>query len=94
MLFGGATQSQEQVAWLWPCNVEAWGHWCWVQTQWRSGMGGSTGLDYAGVRAYMDEVGITGPDRQELFRAFQLCERECLQEWAEQAKAKEANKSA
>lgn len=85
-----SAEAPEQVAYLWPCNVAAWGHWCALQTQWRSGMGGATGLDYAGVRAYFGIVGIPGDEALELFQIIQACERECLQEWSEQARAKEA----
>jgi hypothetical protein len=51
-----ASNSAPQEEFLWPCNVPTWLHWQEVQTQWRvGGMGGATGLDYAGVRAYLDD---------------------------------------
>lgn len=52
-----------------------------MQTQWRVGMV-STGLDYAGVRAYLDEV--QPQDRAFVFTAIRACEREVLDVWAEQ----------
>lgn len=74
----------EPVIYLWPESVDAWAHWQQLQTQWRSGMGGVTGLCYAGVRAYLDEQGIEpGPERRELFDCIQACENACLHAWAE-----------
>lgn len=76
------------MAYLWPCNVAAWGHWQAVQTQWRAGgMGGATGLDYAGVRAYLDEQGLCGPEhaeeRKEVFYGICAAERATLEVWSE-----------
>lgn len=73
------------MAYLWPCNVAAWQHWQGVQTQWRvGGMGGATGLDYAGVRAYLDECGLGGDDRQAAWRGICACESATLVAWGEQ----------
>lgn len=69
---------------MWPENLEAWNHWAQVQSQWRVGMSGRTGLCYAGVRAYLDECGVTpGPERQDLFAGIQACEAAALEVWAE-----------
>lgn len=67
---------------LWPDNVPAWEAWLGVQTQWRVGMAGATGLDYAGVRAYLDEIGLDGDERSDVFAGIQACEREVLRVWA------------
>jgi len=69
---------------LWPCNVPAWQAWQAVRTQWREGMGGRTGLDYAGVRAWFDLQGIRGAKRRRLFAGIQACEAATLEAWAEQ----------
>ena len=61
----------------------AWNAWQSVQTQWRTGMGGATGLDYAGVRAYLDEIDL-GADRRDVFAGIQACERATLDVWSEQ----------
>lgn len=72
------------VAYLWPECVPAWGHWRNVQTQWRTGVGGREGLDYDGVRAYLDEhLPRRGPKRRELFACIQAAEVACLDFWAE-----------
>ncbi len=67
---------------LWPDNVQAWQCWQGVQTQWRVGMAGPTGLDYAGVRAYLEEV--QPDDRRSAFVGICACERATLEVWAEQ----------
>jgi hypothetical protein len=56
-----------------------------LQTQWRySGMGGATGLDYAGVLAYLREVaGVKASDRAALFASLQAMEIAALNVWAE-----------
>lgn len=74
------------MAYLWPCNLQAWQHWCGVQTQWRIGMGGATGLCYAGVRAYLDEYGLQGTERLDVFKGIAACESAVLAVWAEQRK--------
>ena len=77
-------QEPERVAYLWPDNLLAWRCWQGVQTQWRVGMGGATGLDYAGVRAFLDEQQLAGDERREVFAGIQACERATLEVWAEQ----------
>ena len=59
---------------LWPENVASVDLFLAVETQWRVGMGGATGLDYAGVRAAM--LLRNEPPRR--FDDIQLMEREYL----------------
>ena len=74
------------VVYLWPCNVRAWECWCAVQTQWRVGMAGATGLDYAAVVAYLRDVeGMAGDELRECMAAVRAAEREVLDWHAEQA---------
>ena len=56
-----------------------------MQTQWRIGRGGATGLDYAGVRAYLDEAEL-GEARRDVWRGILACERATLEVWAENRK--------
>lgn len=68
---------------LWPDNVEAWQCWLDVQTQWRMGMSGRTGLDYAGVRAYLE---VAEPeDAKGVFEGIRACEQAVMDVWAKQA---------
>ncbi len=69
---------------LWPCNVTAWQCWQGVRTQWREGMAGRTGLDYAGVRAYLDLQLDDPQQRREAFDGIRACEAATLEAWADQ----------
>lgn len=73
-----------QVVYLWPDNVTAWVCWQGVQTQWRVGMSGVTGLDYQGVSAYLDRQGLEPGEALEVFSLLQACERATLEVWSEQ----------
>lgn len=69
---------------LWPCNLPAWQCWQNLQTQWRVGMAGRTGLDYAAVLAYLRAVhGLRGPELLEVFGGLQGCEMAILELQAE-----------
>jgi len=68
--------------WLWPENRLAWDLWLCLQTQWRVGMGGATGLDYAGVQAAMQLMGVARKERAELFALVRAMEGATLDEWA------------
>ncbi len=75
---------------LWPDCVDAWAHWQSLRTQWRTGMAGATGLDYAGVRAYLDEQCIEpGDERRELFDCIRAAEAASLEAWEERRAADE-----
>ena len=88
-LFSADAAGGDELAYLWPQCVGIWSHWVAIQTQWRvGGMGGATGLDYAGVRAYLDEVGVVAEERQELFSCIRAAERGSLEGWAEREKNK------
>lgn len=75
--------ASEKTCYLWPDNVRSWNCWQGVQTQWRIGHSGATGLDYSGVRAWLTETGLEGEERREVFSAIQACERETLAVWSE-----------
>jgi len=64
--------------------VPAWRHWQSVQTQWNVGMAGATGLRYEGVRAYLQEAGLRGAQRQDAWRGICVCEAATLAAWAKQ----------
>lgn len=70
---------------LWPENVALWGIWLSLQTQWRVGMNGREGLNYAGVVAYLGEVARIRP-RQfvQAFGCIQAMESAALNAWAQQ----------
>lgn len=62
-----------------------------MQTQWRVGMSGRDGLDYAGVRAYLDESGLCGDERRDIFKAIRAAEQASLEAWAEQRRMQADN---
>lgn len=68
---------------LWPENVDAFALWQDVQTQWRVGMAGPTGLDYGGVEVVLRMRGLRREVRQERFGQLQAMERVVLAEWGE-----------
>jgi hypothetical protein len=87
-----AGRKVQDEAYLWPCNVQAWGVWCAVQSQWRAGVAGREGLDYAGVRAYLDEAALCGDERRAIFTGIQAAEQASLEAWAEQRRMQADNK--
>lgn len=54
-----------------------------LQTQWRVGMNGATGLDYAALPAVMDLCGVRKKKRGDVFSAVRVMESEALSIWAE-----------
>lgn len=80
------------VVYLWPCNVKVWALWQQVQTQWRVGVGGATGLDYAGVQAHLRAIGLRGKHYSRAWRCIRACEAGSLEGWAEKRRLEEASK--
>lgn len=81
----GGNTPQHDLCYLWPCNVEAFNHWCQLQTQWRVGMSGATGLDYTAVTAYLRDIaGVKKKDLPERFAGIRAMEVATLNEWAAQ----------
>ena len=93
VLAAGSTQEDAALHYLWPCNVLAWSCWGDLQTQWRTGMSGATGLDYAGVRAYLDECGYCADERKDIFIGIRAAEGATLQAWSEKAKQEAAQRT-
>jgi hypothetical protein len=78
-------EPEQRTEYLWPCNVRTWQHWQAVQTQWRVGMSGASGLDYAGVLAYLQAVVSSKQQRRDIFDGIQAAEHATLVVWREQA---------
>lgn len=65
--------------------MPAFSAWRAVQTQWRVGIGGAAGLDYAGVCTYLDRVVKGTPrHRRRLFQQLRIMEAAALDAWAQQ----------
>ena len=73
-----------ELFYLWPEHVRAYVLWAGVQTQWRVGFGGPTGLDYAGVRASPAFRALPRRRAERTFVEVQIMERAALAEWAAQ----------
>lgn len=69
---------------LWPENVATWALWQSLQTQWRVGMAGATGLDYAAVWRVLDQQ-VPRRRRDEVFAAIQGMEGAVLKVLADRA---------
>lgn len=46
-------------------------------------MGSATGLDYAGLRAHLDELGLCGDERRHIYNGIRAAERATLDARAE-----------
>lgn len=68
----------EAVTDIWPENWAALEVFSALQTQWRVGMAGPTGLDYAVLPVVMDLQGIAPAERAECFAGVQEMESEAL----------------
>ncbi len=85
-----ASAGQDDTHYLWPECVPIWHAWQAVQTQWRTGMAGATGLCYSGVRAWLADNGPPdADDRREWWACIQAAERATLDVWAEQRRQQE-----
>lgn len=82
---GDKPEPQRDLCYLWPENVDTFNIWCKLQTQWRVGMSGASGLDYTAVAAYLrDVVGVKKKDLPERFEEIRAMEVAALNEWARQ----------
>lgn len=69
---------------IWPDNLEAFNLFVAMQTQWRIGMNGATGIDYSALPTVMDLYPVPQERRRALFEDIRLMEREALKVMAEQ----------
>jgi hypothetical protein len=63
---------------IYPDNMESVGVFCDMSTQWRVGMSGATGLDYAALPAVLNIRKVK--DRADVFDCLQIMERAVLAE--------------
>lgn len=73
-------EADGETFWLWPCNVSSLELWFRVQTQWRVGMAGATGLDYSGVESTLRLSAVPRKDWPRQFGDVQAMESAWLQE--------------
>jgi hypothetical protein len=70
---------------LWPENWPVWCLWRDLETQWRVGLQGPTGLDYPGAWTLIEQRIKRRRERREVFWLLQGMEEAILQEWRERA---------
>lgn len=78
---GSAVVARDHVFFLFPEHCGVFALWSEVQTQWRDGLNGRTGLDYAGVRAHLELRGTPAGEWQSLHQQLRTMERAALGEW-------------
>ncbi|WP_180125674.1 DUF1799 domain-containing protein [Rhodoferax sp. BLA1] len=79
------TEAEPAVYHIWPENWDTWRIWNRIQTQWQVGFNGRTGLNYAGVTAYLRDVVRVRPRHfTHKFMCIQAMELAALDEWAKQ----------
>jgi hypothetical protein len=64
---------------IWPENVQAYELFCAMDTQWRIGMAGPTGLDYAALPMALRMIGAARVDWQQLMADIRVMESAALQ---------------
>jgi hypothetical protein len=65
---------------IWPDNLPAVNVFIAMQTQWRVGMGGATGLDYGVLPSVMRLTGIPRREHQEVFQSIRILEDAALEQ--------------
>ena len=68
---------------MWPDNHAAFILFNNLSTQWRIGMGGPTGLDYAAVYPLLDRIAKDPAEWQDLFEDIQVMEGAALKQMSE-----------
>ena len=68
---------------MWPDNHAAFGLFNNLSTQWRVGMGGPTGLDYAAVYPLLDRAAKDPQEWDELFSDIQVMEGAALKQMSD-----------
>jgi len=63
---------------IWPDNVQTVNVFVAMSTQWRTGMSGATGLDYAALPFVMRVCGVRAADRADVFDGVRTMESAAL----------------
>jgi len=68
---------------VWPENIQAFTLFGQMQTQWRCGMGGATGLDYVALFHKMDRMRLDPGEYEDLEEDIRSMEHEALRAMSE-----------
>lgn len=63
---------------IWPDNAQAFNTFVAMQTQWRTGMAGATGFDYAALPAVLSLVGVPADEHPDTFECLRWMELHAL----------------
>jgi uncharacterized membrane protein len=64
---------------VWPDNKKAVNTFIAMATQWRIGMNGATGLDYAALPFVMRRTGVTTAEHDDVFESLRIMEDAALE---------------
>ena len=78
-----AARGGERVVEVWPDNHAAFNLFNTIGTQWRVGMGGATGLDYAAVYPLLDRAAKDPQEWDEMFSDIQVMEGAALKQMSD-----------
>lgn len=78
-----AAQAKEQCVEVWPENHAAFNLFYSLRTQWRVGMAGPTGLDYAAVYPLLDRAAKDPQEWDEMFSDIQVMEGAALKQMSD-----------
>lgn len=76
--FGFTAEDFDEEIGVWPDCWESFECFAAMQTQWRTGMGGSTGLDYVALEPVMRLRGIHRSERKNTFEDIRVMEAAAL----------------
>lgn len=82
-MFGLTLDDIDEEVEVWPDNWQAFRLFNALSTQWRTGPGGATGLDYSVIREVSTLIGIKKRQIHEMFPDLQIMEAEALAVMAE-----------
>jgi len=82
-MFGLKPEDLEQEVEIWEVNREPFAVFNSLSTQWRMGMNGATGLDYAVLPTVMDLLGVPADPRRQIFMDVRVMEQAALGAMAE-----------
>lgn len=82
-MFGLKPEDLQQEVEIWEVNRESFSVFNSLSTQWRTGMNGATGLDYAVLPTVMDLLGVGTDPRRQIFMDVRVMEQAALEAMAE-----------
>lgn len=86
------TEDDSQEPDVWPCNVQPVEAFVAMQTQWRMGFAGRTGLDYGVLPQVLGWLQVPGEQQAQVWADVQVMEIAALQVWAQEAKRDQQRK--